>query len=66
MDIAYQSRGCVTMLTIAKTEVMKLVVIYVRKQINSGVGTEGVFHSPLFATRITTVATEATKRFAEL
>ena len=63
MAIAYRSRGFVTRRTIAKTEVMRLVVICVTKPMSSAAGTEDAFHSPLCVMRITTVVTEAMKRF---
>ena len=43
----------------------KLVAMHVRKPTTSGVGMGDVSPSPLYATRITTAVTEATKRFAE-
>lgn len=42
-----------------------MVAMHVTKPTTSGVGTGDVSPSPLYATRITTVVTEATKRFAE-
>ena len=65
MDIVYRQIGCVTKLTIAKTEVTNLAVICVMEPTTSVVGTEDVFHSPLSVTRTTTAAMEAMKRFVE-
>lgn len=65
MDIVYRRIGCVTKLTIAKTEVTNLTAICVMEPTTSAVGTEDVFHSPLFVTRITTAAMEVMKLFVE-
>ena len=65
MDTACQNHGFVTGKMTAKTEVTKSVVISVTEPATSGAGTEDAFRSQLFATRTTTAATEAMKRFAE-